>query len=450
MRPASDTIVAVSSAPGRSLRGLVRVSGPRTLVIINRLLTGDPPPPRRLVACRVRLDENLSCPALLALFAGPASYTGDDLAEIQLPGNPALLDRVVRRFVELGARLAEPGEFTFRAFLAGKLDLTQVEGVAATIAATSDGQLEAAAMLRDGRLGNLARQLADRLADDLALVEAGIDFTDQEDVVPIAPDALWQHVQALRHQLDHLLSHSRSWGALEALPRVVLVGQPSTGKSTLFNALLARRRAVVSSTPGTTRDVLVEPLMLRQSGGQSVEVMLVDIAGLDTPRGALDHAAQDAARRAIRQADLVLTISDDNAPAEVHHDHVLHVRSKADLIGEPGQVSGFDVMVSAATGQGLDELRHQIAARLGNRGVSVTGQMLALQPRHETALRSAAGPLAHAAALLDPQRHSRAIEQVELVAGALRAALDDLAALAGRLTPDDVLGRIFATFCIGK
>jgi tRNA modification GTPase len=430
----TDTIVAASSPPGRSYRGLVRLSGERAIAVTAAL--GIESHPRQLAASRLRIGSDATLPVLCATFRGPASYTGQDMAELQMPGNPALLDRVVHACIDHGARLAEPGEFTCRAYLAGKLDLPQAEGVAATIAATSDGQLEAARLLREGRLGTLTHELVDQLADALALVEAGIDFTDEEDVVAIEPAQLAERIDAAVARIDHLMAHSRSWGALESLPRVVLVGAPSTGKSTLLNALLGRNRAVISPIAGTTRDVIAEPLCLERD----VEVMLVDIAGLDRPQTALDHDVQAHAHTAIERADLLLHLDDGEHPPQqvpVTRATVLRVRSKADR-GAPA--TDCDVAVSAMTGQGLTELRKAIARRVGDRAVSIGADLLALQPRHESALRAARAHLVAA----------RAAGEAELVAATLRSALDELVMLGGRMTPDDVIGRIFARFCIGK
>jgi tRNA modification GTPase len=451
--PHDDTIVAISSPPGRSPRGLIRISGPAAPEIL-LALAGSLSPDRSLTACR--LCSPLSLPVLLTHFTGPRSYTGQHLAEIQLPGNPALLDRVLHAILNLGARQAEPGEFTFRAYLAGKLDLTQAEGIAATIAAVSDSQLQAAALLREGRLGRFAARLVDLVGTQLALVEAGIDFTDQDDVVPIAPARLDANLAAAEATLDDLLSHSRAWGAIEGLPRVVLVGQPSTGKSTLFNALLGRRRAVISERPGTTRDVLAEPLTLPGESGAAVEVMLVDIAGLDRPRTLIDERMQAVARLAIESADLLLLISDKASggfalplrlPASIPR---LEIQTKSDLDEGASSPTSSALSVSAHTGRNLDLLRARIAGHIGSRAVSIAADMLALQPRHESALREARARLAAARALLAPHRDGHAIADVELVAGELRAALDHLAALGGALTPDDVIGRVFATFCVGK
>ncbi len=452
-----DTIVAVSSAPGRSLRGLIRFSGPDTHSILDRLIGGA----SKLLARRlltVQLKQP-SMPVLLTVFFSPNSYTGEDTAELQVPGNPALLDRLLHRAVDAGARLAEPGEFTFRAFLAGKLDLTQAEGVAATINATSEGQLKAAQHLTDGELGNLARELVDDLGTRLALVEAGIDFTDQEDVVPIGPGDLDAHLTRIEARLNNLLSNSRSWGEVQALPRVVLMGAPSAGKSTLFNALLNRTRAVIDAVPGTTRDVLCEPMTLTANNGTQSELMLVDIAGIDPSlteaAQSLDYQAQSAARDAVNRADLILHIIDPTQsttgpPLADTGAPLLRVYTKSDLNDTPPATHDDTLSLSAVTGHNLDTLRKVIADRLGDLPVSVSADMLALQPRHESTLRAALDQIGQARGQLSSQIAGRAIDDVELIAGQLRGALNDLAALGGQLTPDDVIGKVFATFCVGK
>lgn len=425
---------------------------------------------RSLTPSRLRLSahpNSPTIPVLITTFAAPRTYTGHDMVELQCPGHPALLDRFVQAAIAAGSRLAEPGEFTFRAYLAGKLDLTQAEGISATIAATSDSQLHAATLLREGKLGRFAAELVNQVGTALALVEAGIDFVDQDDVVAITPRDLDAALQIITSRLDELLANSRSWGAIEALPRVVLVGSPSAGKSTLFNALLGRTRAVISAEPGTTRDVLAEPLTLAGSAGRAFEVMLVDIAGLDAAVNQLDEQAQHAARQAMDEADLLLHISDGELPAtraDVSASaNVIRVRSKCDMLARGPHSSGSavsaddrrgacptDVQVSAVTGEGLDALRSIVTARIGNRAVSIAADRLALQPRHEASLRTAAEHVAAAESRVKPQVDQPSLADVEIVAACLRSALDELAGLGGELTPDDVIGRVFATFCVGK
>lgn len=509
-----QTIVALGSPPGRSLRGLIRLSGPETDGIVQGLLAPDAalPSPRQTSPATLRLpradpvathraaastgaddaawaEPSIALPCMLTRLVAPRSYTGQSMAEIQMPGHPALLERVLREIFRLGARPAEPGEFTFRAWVHGKLDLTRAEGVAATIAATSDAQLRAAGMLRRGRLGEQARAWVDRLANLLALVEAGIDFVDQDDVTPIAPAALLAGLRPLTEELEATLASSATWASLESLPRVVLAGPPSVGKSTLFNALLGRHRALVAPAPGTTRDVLEEPLTLRDPRGVTQEVMLVDLAGLDAPASALDAQAQEAARNAIASADLVLAIDDGRATASTTASSesagmtasqgpradllaqmlapggrvarpMLAVRTKADL-GSPSS-SPSDApatsppsepglwAVSARLGTGVEALRQAIAAHVGSRGVSLAAQTLALQPRHREEIAAAAADLRETIAAIEPRADARGLDRPEMLAAAMRRALDHLAGLGGDIAPDDVIGRIFASFCVGK
>ncbi|MFA7236513.1 MAG: GTPase [Phycisphaeraceae bacterium] len=473
-------ILAVASPPGRSARAVIRCSGPALGDLIARLFD-EPLEPRRLTGVRMRLrgrgDEGTEgrremLPVLAAFFRGPHSYTAEDILEIQCPGNPALIERIQQVILSAsasasggGGRLAEPGEFTRRAYFAGRIDLTQAEGIAATIAAVSDAQLAAAKLLRTGKLGSWADSLTDPLADLLALVEAGIDFTDQDDVVPITPRKLYAGLSALVEQLEQLLAHSRTWRQLETLPGVVLVGPPNVGKSSLFNALLGRERAVTSDIPGTTRDVLAEPLQWRDPQGRTVEAMLTDIAGLETPRPRnetpsarplqqagspeLNTAMQRAAHDAIARAELILLLTDDRrgqfiAPAPP--DRVLRIGTKSDLITH----DHVDLAVSARTGEGLDALRHLIAERLADRAVALAGETLALQHRHLEAINDTLAALRESRGMLVPQADARALADVELIAAVMRHALDALGRITGRISPDDVIGRVFATFCVGK
>ena len=462
----SAVILAVASPPGRSPRGIIRISGPATFDLLRPHLHADALGKRQMQAGRLRLRA-LDLPVMLLAFPAPHSYTGENSAELQMPGNPDLLHRVIDKLIDsagaigIEARRAEAGEFTARAFFNGKLTLTQAEGVAAIIAAQSDAQLRAAGFLCSGRLGSFAHKLADDLANALALVEAGIDFTDAEDVVAISPHDLHARLVALYNDVEAQLNRSIGIEQLDAIPWVVITGRPNAGKSTLFNALLTRPRAVVSQAPGTTRDVLTEPLTIDTPHG-SAEVMLVDLAGADAGTTMLNQQMQSAARQAIDRAELILHCLPVDEPLAASRDtNDLLVRTKSDL--DP-QAAACGFAISAHTGAGLRELQALIAQRLADRAVSLAADVLALHPRHEAAMRSAGQSLAEAIDLTKPSlRKAMEVgkeEEVgsrfghlphpELIAAAMRLALDNLSELAGDITPDDVLGRIFSTFCIGK
>ncbi|HWB18757.1 MAG TPA: GTPase [Phycisphaerales bacterium] len=459
-----STILALSSSPGRSLRALVRMSGPHAAELLASMCESDPSASHSFKPNRISLDHAL-LPVLLSLRRAPSSYTGEDLAEVQLPGNPDLIARLINALLaraadlDLDVRPAEPGEFTARAFLNGRIGLTQAEGVAAIIAAQSDAQLRAAQLLRSGAMADFAIQLADDLASALALVEAGIDFTDQEDVVAITPADLHDRLTNQFARLSHRLERSLPAEHLQSLPRVVIVGPPNAGKSSLFNALLNHERAVVSNVPGTTRDVLVEPIHVPTSHGPA-EILLIDLAGLDEPETALDAQMQSAARAAIESADLIMLCEPADSAESKHQSGtmftlpartpVLVVKTKSDLLAALPAASPSALYVSARSSQGLDSLREALGIALDSRAVSLSAEMLVLLPRHRSALESA---LSHYIAVIErvsPQRLQHALNDPELIASELRAALDQLSMLAGEISSEDILSRIFSRFCIGK
>lgn len=475
----ADTIAAIATGPAHAPRAILRLSGPKTHPIL-RALDPTAPDARAIRALRLRVPladgaNTRTLPALAMIFRAPRSYTGQDAAEILIPGNPHLAERLLQHVLSLAdeVRLAEPGEFTARAFLAGKLTPEQAEGVQALIAAQSDAQFEAARALLSGRTGDLYRRLADQIASALALVEAGIDFTDQEDVVAISPRDLLERVETVAGEIDALLSTSRAEESASHRVVGVLAGPPNAGKSSLFNTLLGRPRAVVSDTPGTTRDALVETLHLSddhahpapadhaQATWSDLAIDLVDLAGLDAAlagASALDAAARDVALDHVRRADVVLLCDptgrfdaslDAEVRAAIAGKPVLRVRTKADLPHDPTDPGAMEVC--ALDGYNVAPLRRAIADTAESvLHASRARERAALLPRHRRALHAARLALADAQALVAPRRDDRHLPGPELAAGALRTALDHLGAIAGRISPDDVIGRIFATFCIGK
>ncbi|MCK4871833.1 MAG: 50S ribosome-binding GTPase [Phycisphaerales bacterium] len=444
-----DTIIAVASPPGRSPRGLIRLSGPDSHALVANL-------PPRIGRIRLNLDT-CELPALAIRFSAPASYTGEDVVELLLPGNPDLLERVIEHFVARGARRAGPGEFSARAFLNERITLAQAEGIAQAITARCDAQLAAAMQLMSGQLGRCCEAVAERIASLLALVEAGIDFTDQEDVIAVSRGEFLAQAQRIAEALDAHLSRAVGIEQLSGMPWVVLLGPTNAGKSSLFNALLGRERAVESATAGATRDVLVEPLRLPGGG----EVMLVDLAGIGDDEFAVMKQAALARDDALARAELVI-VCEPVTPTPEHAVRrtdqaiegslppgatAIRVRTKCDR-GDAGDACLLHV--SAKTREGLDALVVEMERRLAGRGASLSADALALQPRHESALRRALERVAGAIELVRQDQNEQAMSQPELVAAELREALDALGELIGDVTPDEILGRVFASFCIGK
>ncbi|HVU65233.1 MAG TPA: GTPase [Phycisphaerales bacterium] len=450
--PAShDTIVALASGIGRSDRALVRLSGRHVQEIVGRLCA-DRAPTEGIRAAVLRLGDDvteLGMPCLVSLWISPRSYTGEDAAEILLPGNPVLVGRVIGRLRQIpGVREAEPGEFSARAYLNGRMSVEQAEGVAALIGARTDEQLRAARSLRSGEAGARYRAWADEAATLLALVEAGIDFTDQEDVVAIGPEALASRIGALIGSIENSLGSGAGSERSSGLARVVLAGRPNSGKSTLFNALLGRRRAITSHVAGTTRDAIVEDVDLSRDVPCGPRIELVDLAGLDEGGDEIDRASQERAGEEVAGADAVVLCDpsgrfDVEVPGDAHRP-IVRVRTKADV--PIGHSTSASVEVCALDGWNLGVLRRAIA----DAATAARGSGAWLIPRHRRTLGSAAEALARARSSVRSGRGSGALPNPELVASHLREATDRLGELVGRISPDDVIGRIFATFCVGK
>lgn len=463
-----DTIVAISSPPGAGVRGIVRLSGPDALELADAVFTADDASRlaqtagHRRTKGHVRLDERSRLPAEAYTFRKPASYTRQDLVELHTIGSAPVLAVLLEQLVRQGARIAEPGEFTGRAFFSGALDLTAVEGVAAAIHAQTDAQLRASTALLHGAVSRQTGRMREELADLLALIEAQIDFSE-EPIEFISTAALRGTVQDILARLNHLLRHSDSVERLEALPRIVLTGLPNAGKSTLFNRLTGIDRAIQSAVAGTTRDVITAAMSLPAG-----EVILCDTAGTPAPDDPETSAAasplaaemESATRRALDTADLVLVVIDATTSPEAtmslmagrlagrRFEFVLNKIDAADARVDPREKPVL-AAVSAVRGEGIAELRARIDEILFESAEKHGFQLVSLTQRHRGALHEACESLHRALALIDA---GDACEQAqpELIALEIRHAMQALSLLLGEVTTEDLLGRIFSRFCIGK
>ncbi len=427
-----DTIFAVASGSGLSAVTVLRISGPDAGPVLDRLAGGRPP--ARRAALRTLRDESggILDHALALWFPGPKSYTGDDVTELHLHGGAAVLAAVSDALVQLGLRPAEPGEFTRRAFLAGRMDLTEAEGMADLIAAETEAQRVQALRQMEGALGALYAGWAARLTRALAQAEALIDFADED-----LPGAV---VVEARREIESLAGEVRAHLA-DAAPAartrsgivVAITGAPNAGKSSLVNALAGRDVAIVSPVPGTTRDPVEASLVLA-----GVPVTLVDTAGLRETADPIEAEGVRRARARAEGADLVMVVRDagrvDLCPPRT--EEPVRVASKIDLGGDA--LEG-EIAVSVVTGFGLDALRHALTERVASL-TRVAGSAPPTRARHVAALREATARLEAALRTLEP----------ELLAEELRLAMRALGRITGRVGVEDLLDSIFRQFCIGK
>ncbi len=442
----SDTIAAIASPSGPALRGLVRLTGPEAWSIALDGFEGEDGPRSSTRAerrtGRLRLDGlRRPLPVALSLWPEPRTYTGQPLVEIHATGSPPLLRQVLGHCLARGARLAEPGEFTLRAFLSGRIDLTQSEAVLGVIDARTPAQLDAALRQLAGGLASPIEALRDRLADVLAHLEANLDFAEEPDVDPLGARALADSLDEAADEVRRLADQLRGRDRPEGRPRVVLIGPPNAGKSRLFNALLGLDRAIVSPVAGTTRDYLEAAC---DCDGLAVD--LVDTAGIEEARGPIEGRAQEARDSQSDLADLRLECraGDAPAPGAIGRDPdrpTIAVWTKADVSAAP-EIDGL-IATSASTGEGLDALRRAIADAIRSRAVE-SDLPAGTAARCVESLARAGQSLGAAAETLRLQGGD------ELVAVDLRQALDDLGRVVGAVVTDDLLDRIFRRFCIGK
>lgn len=462
-----DSIVALASAPGAAVRGIVRLSGSDVREIVARHFT--PLDSARWQNARqaqrhpgewnLRAEvswsdapfrDGLRVPLDVALWPDTRSYTGQPLVELHLVGSPPLLEAIIGQLCRSGCRAARPGEFTLRAFLAGRLDLMQAEAVLGVIDASDHAELELALQQLAGGISQRITTLRSDLLDLLAELEAGLDFVD-EDIEFVTREQLLSRVATASRSLDELCQQADRRMATATRPKVVLAGQPNAGKSTLFNALVATEAALVSDVRGTTRDYLCLPL---NCDGLSIE--LIDTAGWDNAVSGIDAVAQQRRDEQLQQADLIvwcsdLAVSDDERAADEtlwqalrsNFHSMIRVATKLDARQDHSE-RPFDALISTQLGRGLDSLRRTIRETLSRetRGQRQWLGMTAARCQHSLfaareALQRTTDAVAHN---LDD----------DLICIELRDALEQLGQIVGAVYTDDILDRIFSKFCIGK
>lgn len=450
MRASADTIAAIATAPGRAGVGVVRVSGTRAWAVAEGLL-GSCPPARQAVLRDFRDAYGEAIDRGLALwFAAPASYTGEDVLELQGHGGPVVLSAVLERCLALGARLARPGEFTERAWLNDRIDLAQAEAVADLIDAASLQAARGAMRSLSGEFSRRIDALAGEVLDLRVLVEATLDFPEEDGVDFLAASDARDRLARIRAVLSEVFSAARQGSALREGLVVVLAGEPNVGKSSLMNRLAGEEVAIVTDIPGTTRDAIRQSIVV-----DGLPVHLVDTAGLRESDDPVEREGIARTRAAIERADLVVSVRSAEAVGAESSSTERQVASlaaqarritvvnKIDLTGEPaGETRHADewtIRLCAKTGEGIATLRRAFREVAGL-GDAQEGLYLARAR--------------HLAALADAQRHVEAAGRsglpADLIAEELRLAHEALGEIVGRVTPDALLGEIFGRFCIGK
>jgi tRNA modification GTPase len=436
-----DTITALATPSGPGARAIVRLSGPASATALELLFESAEPMgagPRILRAGRLRLPQLAPLPADVYFWPAPHSYTGQDLAEIHTLSCPPLLELLIAQLLEAGCRAAQPGEFTLRAFLAGKLDLTRAEAVHAVIESGSRAELKLALKQLAGGMARPLQELRDDLLNLLADIEAGLDFAD-EDIHFVQPEETLMRLGKALAQVTLLGKQLDQRGVAERVFRAVLTGRPNAGKSSLFNAV-AGAEALVSPLPGTTRDYLVKRLDL---GGVVIE--LVDTPGWQTDKGTIEAQAQAFAREQTEQADLLILCLEAGQPVAVEEERLVRqahpptvaIATKCDrAAAQAGMLA-----TSALTGAGIESLRALLAEQAGQHKQPALAPSLS-RCRH------------HVQSCLEQLRRAHGIvlfaEPPELLALELRGALEQLGEMVGTVYTDDLLDRIFSRFCIGK
>ncbi|MFO7764147.1 MAG: tRNA uridine-5-carboxymethylaminomethyl(34) synthesis GTPase MnmE [Wenzhouxiangellaceae bacterium] len=436
----SETICAIATPPGRGGVGVVRISGTSIGGVAERLI-GKLPEPRRASLVEV-VDADGRCidKGLALYFPAPGSFTGEHVLELQLHGSPVVLEMVLRACVAAGARRAGPGEFSQRAFINDKLDLAQAEAIADLIASASEQAARAASRSLEGVFSKQVHSLSDRVIELRVYVEAALDFPDEE-IDFLAEGDVLGRVESLVDEAGRLLTQARAGRLLNDGLRIAIVGKPNAGKSSLFNALVRRDAAIVTEVPGTTRDVVRETIHLA-----GIPVTLADTAGLRETEDVVEREGVRRAEAELNEADLVLWVVDvtdeDPGPPPRPGVPVIRIANKIDCLDGPVPEEADSVAISALTGAGIGQLDQAVAGHFDTAG-SGSGEFTA-RARHVEQIELA---LSH---LVDARDVLKQTGSGELAAEELKRGAEALGEITGHVHSDELLGRIFSSFCIGK
>lgn len=447
-----STVVALSTPRGRGALAVIRLSGPTAIAIVQQMCDLEEVEPRHatLVTLRRPTDKENLDEVLLTCFQAPHSLTGEHVVEISCHGSPAVVRNIIDTTLELGAMLAGPGEFTLRALSNGKINLAQAEAIRDLIAAQTDAAVKQASRQLNGELSNALGPLKEKLLNVIVLLESALEFVE-DDLPAVRANEIDRELAVIAAGVEKLARSYSAGRLIQEGIRVTITGRPNVGKSSLFNSLVERERAIVTEIPGTTRDTLTEAIDL-----DGIPVILTDTAGLRDTTDGIESLGIERTRRAMSDSDLVLVVldgADELGPPDndlldqTASTHRLVVMNKCDLPAFSDSRSCIEslrpINVSARTGEGLDALRAAILSSVNSNGVE-DGSLLITNARHYDLLCSTQRELEAARPALSERRSE------ELVLVPLHNALKFLGQITGETTTEDILSEIFATFCIGK
>ncbi|NMA95062.1 MAG: tRNA uridine-5-carboxymethylaminomethyl(34) synthesis GTPase MnmE [Clostridiales bacterium] len=457
----NDTIAAISTAPGQGGIGIVRMSGDNSIKILRDIFIL--PSGLRVTNFKDRYfyygkiinkDKEIIDEVLVVVMRGPKSYTKEDVVEVHCHGGMISVRRILELVIESGARLSEPGEFTKRAFLNGRLDLAQAEAVADIILSKSQEAQRASISQLEGKLSKEIEGIATALLDLIAQIEASIDYPE-EDLDYVSPEDIEKELDLTLERIERLIETSSSGKLIRQGIKTVIVGKPNVGKSSLLNALVKENRAIVTSIPGTTRDVIEELITIK-----GIQVNITDTAGLRTTEDMIEQMGVERTKKSIDEADLIIAVFDGSLPFEVEDKDilkrvedkkVLYVINKIDMPRKLDTRNIKDIAslediieISVKSGKGIDRVEDYIYNMVYSGDVSIDDGPIITNIRHERLLKSSYDHLIEAKAAIDIGM------PLDLVAIDIRAGWEDLGSITGEFVTDDIIDRIFSNFCLGK